>query len=208
MDVTLQWLGHASLLLRGEKKVIVDPWKLQNPETADVALVTHAHFDHCSPEDLRKVVGDATALIAPADAAAQLDMKARPIKPGQTITVAGVVIEAVPAYNVNKKFHPKQNAWVGYVITLGGKRIYVAGDTDRTPEMDGVKADVACLPVGGTYTMTAEEAAGAANAIQPKLAIPIHFGDIVGATSDAEKFRKLCRVPVKVLKPGEIVTLK
>jgi len=203
MKNRIEWLGHATVLIRGERTVMVDPWKVSGGEQVDLVLVTHGHFDHCSPEDVAKVSGPQTEVVAPADAAAKLGEGVKTILPGEAVNVAGVKVEAVPAYNVGKSFHPKDNRWVGYVVTMGGERVYVAGDTDRTAEMDAVKADVALLPVGGTYTMTAEEAAGAADAMGVSLAIPIHFGDVVGSEADARRFEAACNVPVKVLRPGE-----
>jgi len=203
MKNRIEWLGHATVLIRGERTVMVDPWKVSGGERVDLVLVTHGHFDHCSPEDVAKVSGPQTEVVAPADAAAKLGEGVKTILPGEAANVAGVKVEAVPAYNVGKSFHPKDNRWVGYVVTMGGERVYVAGDTDRTAEMDAVKADVALLPVGGTYTMTAEEAAGAADAMGVSLAIPIHFGDVVGSEADARRFEAACNVPVKVLRPGE-----
>lgn len=199
----IKWLGHASILITGQKRIMVDPWKLSRSEPADLVLVTHDHFDHCSPEDIERARGPETVVVGPPDVAAKLGRDAKSITPGETLDVAGVTVEAVAAYNVNKQYHPKSNRWLGYVVTVGGERIYIAGDTDHTPEVDTVKADVALLPIGGTYTMTAEEAAAAANTINPRLAIPVHFGDIVGSESDAKKFESLCKCPVKVLRPGE-----
>jgi len=200
MKNVIQWLGHATILIRGEKTVMVDPWKVP-PSAArpvDLVLVTHDHYDHCSPDDVARVSGPATQVLAPSDAAAKLGPAAQAISPGEVLAVSGVAVEAVPAYNLNKQFHPKVNGWLGYVVTLGGERIYVAGDTDRTPEMDEVKADVAVVPVGGTYTMTAD---AAVNRMKPLTAVPIHFGDIVGSKDDANRFAALCDVPVKILTP-------
>ena len=113
------------------------------------------------------------------------------LSPGEHLTWQGIVIEAVPAYNVGKKFHPQANAWLGYVIEMLGRRYYVAGDTDDNPDVRRVRCHVALLPVGGTYTMTAAEAAGLANAIRPGVAVPTHYGDIVGQSRDAEEFARL-----------------
>ena len=201
MKNVIEWLGHATVLIRGDKNVMVDPWKLKKAEPADLVLVTHDHYDHCSPEDVAKVRGPHTAVVAPPDAAAKLGPAVQSISPGRVMEIAGVTVEATAAYNLKKQFHPKANGWVGFVITLGGERIYIAGDTDRTPEMDAIRADVVLMPVGGTYTMTAEEAAEAVNKINPRLAIPIHFGDIVGTAADAQRFMSLCSVPVKILSP-------
>ena len=201
MKNVIEWLGHATVLIRGDKNVMVDPWKLRKAEPVDLVLVTHDHYDHCSPEDVAKVRGPGTIVVAPPDAAAKLGPGVQPISPGRTLEVAGVTILATAAYNLKKQFHPKANGWVGFVITLGGESIYIAGDTDRTPEMDAIRADVVLMPVGGTYTMTAEEAADAVNKIKPRLAIPIHFGDIVGSAADAQRFKSLCSVPVEILSP-------
>jgi L-ascorbate metabolism protein UlaG (beta-lactamase superfamily) len=122
------------------------------------------------------------------------------IEPGQRIDLGnGVIVEAYPAYNVDKDFHPKANGWVGYVVEVGGRRVYIAGDTDRIPEMKGIRCDVAFLPVGGTYTMTAEQAAAAAKDISPKLAVPMHWGNIVGTRADAERFVELCECEARLM---------
>ena len=205
MKNRIEWLGHATVLIQGEKTVMIDPWKVSSREPVDLVLVTHSHFDHCSPEDVAKVRGPRTEVVAPADAAAKLGAGVKTILPGEALDVAGVRIEAVPAYNIDKAFHPREDRWVGYVVTMGGERVYVAGDTDRTEELSSVKADVAVLPIGGTYTMNAEEAAEAANAMGASLTIPVHFGDVVGSEADARRFEAACDVPVKVLRPGESV---
>jgi L-ascorbate metabolism protein UlaG (beta-lactamase superfamily) len=153
-----------------------------------------------SPEDINRVRKPDTVVIAPPDCVEKLGQGARAIHPGETITVEGVTVEAVPAYNTNKDFHPPANRWVGYVVTVGGMRIYHAGDTDFIPEMRNLRdIDVALLPVGGTYTMTAREAAEAANTIEPGVAVPFHYGSVVGSNSDAEKFQELCQVPSEIL---------
>jgi len=144
----------------------------------------------------------ATIIVAPEACAAKFKGDVRTVKPGDALTIEGVTIEVVPAYNLDKPFHPKESGGVGYIITtVEGTRIYHAGDTDLIPEMDQVRADVALLPVGGTYTMDAVEAARAANKIKPKVAIPMHWGTTVGSRRDAEQFRDLCEVEVKILKP-------
>jgi L-ascorbate metabolism protein UlaG (beta-lactamase superfamily) len=206
--VDVSWLGHDSFRLAAEKVVYIDPWHINRSEKADIILVTHEHYDHLSPDDIAKLRGPATEVVAPASAATKLSGQVHTIAPGQAIAVAGVRVEAVPAYNVNKfrspghPFHPKAEGKVGYIITLGGVRIYHAGDTDLIPEMDSVRCDIALLPVSGTYVMTAEEAAQAADRLAPRLAIPMHYGSIVGSDADAERFKRLTRVPVQILRPG------
>lgn len=197
------WLGHASVRIDGEKTVYIDPWKLaEGQPRADIVLITHSHYDHCSEDDVAQIADGETIIFASADCQGELSQDFRPVAPGQLETVGGVIVETVSAYNLNKEFHPRANDWVGYLLEMGGERIYYAGDTDLIPEMDEIKADIVILPVGGTYTMTAEEAAEAANRIKPGLAIPIHYGDIVGTEKDAEKFKELCRVPVSMLSVG------
>jgi L-ascorbate metabolism protein UlaG (beta-lactamase superfamily) len=196
----VHWLGHASFKLTGEKVVYIDPWQLHDGEPADIILITHGHYDHCSAEDVAKIRRPSTVVVAPVDCADKLPGPVQVVKPGDKLTVAGVKIEAVPAYNIDKTFHPRKENWVGYVVTLNGQRIYHAGDTDHIPEMDSLKVDVALLPAGGKYTMTASEAAAAANAFKPRVAVPMHWGTIVGSDEDAARFRQLSQVPVEILR--------
>lgn len=209
MGLSLKWLGHASFRISDANTVVyIDPWKLKDaPGDADFVLVSHSHHDHYSPEDIKKVVGDKTALIASNDVVVK-EQAGQALMPGLTVELSGIRIQGVPAYNPNKQFHPKSNQWLGFVIEIGGKRIYYAGDTDITEEMKALSdIDVALLPVGGTYTMNASEAAEAAGHIKPELAIPYHWGDIVGGESDAKSFAEKAGCEVKVLKPGEAVSL-
>lgn len=199
---TVHWLGHAAFRLTGEKVIYIDPWQLGEAEPADIILITHDHHDHCSPEDVARIRGPHTTVVAPASCARKLGGDVRVVKPGEQLVVQGVPIETVPAYNINKSFHPRQEGGVGYLVTLSGQRIYHAGDTDDTPELEAVKADVALLPVGGKYTMTAAEAAAAANAMQPGVAVPMHWGTIVGTREDAERFRELCKGTARIMEPG------
>ncbi len=200
------WLGHDSFRLKGEKTVYVDPWKLApNAEKADVILLTHEHYDHFSKDDIASISRADTVVVAPPSAASQLGGKVTTARPGDRLTAAGVAIEVVPAYNTNKKFHPKSAGHVGYIITMNGQRIYHSGDTDLIPEMAKIKADIALLPVSGTYVMTAAEAAEAANTIKPALAIPMHYGDpaVAGSRRDAEEFKRLAKVPVEILEKSK-----
>lgn len=195
----IEWLGHASFKISKDKVIYIDPWKVKAGQVADIILITHEHYDHCSSADVEKLKGAHTVIVTTPDCAEKLSGDVRAIKPGQAIEVEGLRIEAVPAYNVGKPFHPKASGWVGYIVTTGGLRIYHAGDTDVIPEMDRVKADVALLPVGGTYTMGPEEAAQAANTIGPRVAVPMHYGSIVGSARDVRRFKEACQVPVEVL---------
>ena len=192
------WLGHSTIRIDGEKVIYIDPWKLRDPKEADIILISHSHYDHLSPEDVGKIQKNDTVIITTQDCSTGLSGDVRIVKPGNTIRVGEVGIEAVSAYNIDKAFHPKENNWLGFVVTVTGKRIYYCGDTDFIPEMEDISADIMIVPVGGTYTMNAEEAAQAVNMVKPETAIPVHYGDIVGSLEDAEKFRELCEVPVDI----------
>lgn len=210
MGVTLQWLGHASFKICHEDAVIyIDPWKLkESPHDATLVLVSHSHGDHYSAEDIAKVSVPDTKLIASADVVAK-EKAGEAITPGLTIELGDVRIAGVPAYNPNKQFHPKERNWVGFVIEIGSKRIYYAGDTDLMEEMKALKdIDIALLPVGGKYTMNGTEAAEAAKHIEPKLAAPYHWGDIIGSRSDAEDFARLAQCDVNILTAGETISLE
>jgi len=211
--VEITWLGHDGFRIKKDRVVYVDPFKLADkPEAADLVCVTHEHFDHLSVEDLKKVVTAKTTVVTiPACEKAVRELKPKAVRivsAGQTLEVDDVGVEVVPAYNTSKfrspgnPFHPKADGKVGFVLSIGGLRIYHAGDTDHIPEMAQVKGvDVALLPVSGTYVMTADEATKACESIQPKVAIPMHYGSIVGSAADAETFRKAVKGRVEVLKP-------
>ncbi len=209
MSVEIKWLGHASFRIAGQAGVVyIDPWKLEEePHDADVVVVSHSHFDHCSPPDVAKVSTDKTTVIAPADTIEQLS-SAKAVRPGEAVTEAGITVQAVDAYNVAKAFHPKDNNWIGAVITIDGKRIYYAGDTDLIDEMGKLAdVDLALLPVGGTYTLNGTEAAQACKTIGPKAAVPYHWGDIVGSLGDAKGFVSAIECQGHLLQPGESLTL-
>lgn len=198
----ITWLGHASFRIKAPQGIIyIDPWQLKDGEPADLVLITHGHQDHFSPDDLAKIRKADTTVVSVADVTRQLKGDVKTVKVGDKLTVKGVQIEVVPAYNPAKRFHPKAAGCVGYVITAGGRRIYHAGDTDVIPEMADIQTDVALLPAGGTYTMTSSEAAQVANMIKPGVAVPMHWGTVVGSRADAEAFRNKCEVPAAILEP-------
>ena len=202
MTENIHWLGHDTFkITAGEKIIYTDPFKIKRKDKADVILITHEHSDHCSSEDVKKIQGPDTVIVTTPDCAVKLSGNIKKIKPGDKLSVSGIDIEAVPAYNTNKQFHTKDKGWVGYIFTVEGQRIYIAGDTDYIPEMKTFKADIALLPVSGTYVMTAVEAVKAALDIKPKIAIPMHYGTVVGSEDDAKKFAEGLkgRIEVKIL---------
>jgi len=200
------WFRQSAFLWRGDGlTVYIDPWGVTTDHKADVLFITHAHYDHFQPDEIEKVRKRDTKIFAPADVARELSGNVTPVKPGDTIDAGVLKAQAVPAYNTAEErldMHPKKNNWVGYVITLGANTYYHAGDTDHAPELSKVRADVAFLPIGGTYTMDVVEAAEMAKALGPKLAVPMHFGFVVGTPSDADRFAKQADpVKVQILEP-------
>jgi L-ascorbate metabolism protein UlaG (beta-lactamase superfamily) len=199
----ITWLGHDGFLIKGDgKAIVIDPFQVKQCEPADIVLISHEHYDHCSPEDVNKIRKDSTVIVTEAQSATKLSGDVRVVQPGDQLTVSGIPIEAVPSYNTNKSFHPKENGWLGFIVTVEGVRIYHAGDTDRIPERESFQVDIALLPVSGTYVMTAEEAVEAARVMKPKVAIPMHYGAIVGSADDAKRFSEALRGTCKVVVLG------
>ncbi len=206
-SIEIFWLGHDCFRIEGSRVIYTDPYKLVDGKPADIILVSHPHSDHLSPEDLRKLVAKDTVVIAPDSSKEKLqplDLKdVRIVKQGDQLEVKNIEVRAMPMYNVNKfrspgvPFHPK-GFGVGYIFKMDGTTFYHAGDTDLIPEMEGLKVDVMFTPVSGTFTMTADEASQATKKIKPKLAIPMHYGSIVGSRSDADRFSQNagCRVEI------------
>ena len=182
-------LGHDGIRIDGTTVVTIDPFRITAVKPADLILITHEHFDHCSPEDVEKIRKADSVILADAKAAQNLKGDITVVAPGDRLTVKGVEIQVGPAYNTNKDFHPRAAGMLSYVFTLDGVRYYHAGDTDFIPEMKQLDVDVAFLPVSGTYVMTAEEAVQAARAIHPKIAVPMHYAEIVGSDEDAQRFK-------------------
>ena len=200
----IEVLYHSSIRISKNKIIYIDTFKIdKNYNDADIVFITHDHFDHYSEEDIDKVINENTTIIIPEEMLTKILRKG--INKNAVITVEsnkeymvqGIKFETIPAYNTNKTFHPKENDWVGYIITLDGIRYYIAGDTDITEENRKVKCDVAFVPVGGTYTMDFKEAAQLINEIQPKIAVPIHYGSVIGTKQDATDFIKLLHPNIK-----------
>jgi L-ascorbate metabolism protein UlaG (beta-lactamase superfamily) len=211
---SVAWLGHAGFRIEAPgATVYIDPYRVPaGAPKADLILVTHGHYDHFSPQDVERLSHDDTWLIAPAPVAERTAGRVASIAPGEGIEVEhlhGVDVAAVAAYNTSKRdsdgraFHPREAGWVGFDLGIRGERLYHSGDTDVIPEMDAVVGvDVALLPVSGTYVMTVPEAVEAARRIQPRVAVPMHWGSHLGARSDAEAFAELAPVEVRILDPA------
>jgi len=199
----LAWLGHSGFRLSGGRLVYFDPWEAGGP-IADLILITHDHFDHFDLPTVKALSGPRTRIVTEPATAAKL--KAEGFKhltvmaPGDELEIDSVHLQAVPAYNLNKEFHPREKNYLGFVVTMDGLSVYHAGDTDFIPEMNGLKPRVALLPVSGTYVMTAEEAVQAALALSPGVAIPMHFNKIVGDEGMARTFAEALkdRLPVEI----------
>ena len=200
----IEVLYHSSIRIDKEKIIYIDPYHIdKNYNDADIIFITHDHYDHYSEEDIDKVINENTTIIIPDELLTKLLRKGInknaiiTVEPNKNYMVQGIKFETISAYNTNKTFHPKENGWVGYIIIINGIRYYIAGDTDITEENKQVKCDVAFVPVGGTYTMDFKEAASLINEIKPKIAIPIHYGSIVGTEQDAIDFIRLLHPEIK-----------
>ncbi|MBR2284885.1 MAG: MBL fold metallo-hydrolase [Ruminococcus sp.] len=194
---------HSSIRIEDKKIIYVDPFRITGEShDADIILITHSHFDHLSPEDIRKVMKQDTVLVSPKSVteADSLGLTVQKVGTHETFEVGGIKMETVPAYNKLKPFHPKSKGWVGYIInseTHG--RIYVAGDTDITEENRQVQCRIAMLPIGGTYTVDAKQAARLANILRPEYVIPVHYGSVAGKPEDADTFQKYIESGIQVV---------
>lgn len=205
MDIKV--LCHSSIKIESEGKIIYfDPFRIKEDKNdADIIAITHSHYDHFSEEDINKVKNEKTKILVTSDLldrTLELGFKKENITivlPNNLYTVLGIEISTIPAYNTNKKFHPKDNNWVGYLLRLENQVIYISGDTDITEENKKVKCDIALVPIGGTYTMKYDEAAELINIIRPKLVIPTHYAEIVGEKEDAKKFQRLISSSINVI---------
>ena len=204
MIENVEVLCHSSIKIQNKNIIYIDPFKIEkNYNDADLIFITHDHYDHYSEEDIDKVINKDTIIIVPDGLLTKLLKKGIDkdrifeVQPNNEYKINEVSFKTVPAYNINKKFHPKENGWVGYIINLDSTKYYIAGDTDITEENQKVNCDIAFVPVGGTYTMDYIEAVSLVNKIEPKIAIPIHYGSIVGTKQDAANFIKLLNQNIK-----------
>ena len=200
----IEVLYHSSIRIDKEKIIYIDPFKIdKNYNDADIIFITHDHYDHYSEEDIDKVINENTTIIIPEELLTKLLRKGInknaiiTVEPNKNYMVQGIKFETISAYNTNKTFHPKENGWVGYIIIINGIRYYIAGDTDITEENRKVRCDVAFVPVGGIYTMDFKEASSLINEINPKIAVPIHYGSVVGTEQDAIDFVRLLHPEIK-----------
>ena len=198
-------LCHSSIRFSKGNTIYFDPFKIEtNYNDADVIFITHDHYDHYSEEDIGKIVKEDTVIVIPEDLRTKVLKKGWKeeniitVIPNKSYTVKNIEFQTVPAYNINKQFHPKENNWVGYLVNMEGITYYISGDTDITEENKKVKCDVAFVPVGGTYTMDYKEAAELINEIKPKVAVPTHYGSIIGSKKDGAKFAKLVDADIVV----------
>ena len=215
-EIEIKWLGHSGFLIKNSKIIYIDPYNIKDAsEKADLILITHSHYDHCSVADIKKIIKQGTKIILTADCQSKIARFDIPIKidiiePGRELMYNNIKIAALPAYNTDKPFHSKDEGWVGYLIKIGNILIYHAGDTDLIPEMQKLTGYnheknkfIALLPIGGRFTMSVEEAVEAVKLIKPFLAIPMHWGSVVGSEEDAKEFVELCNeagIQTRILK--------
>src|SRR5438093_11802028 len=207
----VEWLGHSGFrIAAGRASIYIDPYRVYGGPRADLILITHGHYDHFSPQDVERLSGSDTVVLAPPPVAERLSGQVRSVAPGDVLEVGRVDVRAIAAYNTSKRdasgalFHPREAGWVGYELRVGGERLYHSGDTDVIPEMDHVAGvDVALLAVSGVYVMTAVEAAEAARRIQPRVAVPMHWGEHLGTRDDAMAFARQAPVEVTIMEKDD-----
>ncbi len=199
--VKIEKLNHSSFLIKGEEKnIIIDPYNIESKSKGDIILITHPHFDHYSPQDIKRVKKKNSIIVMPPMINSK-KIAGNPIKvrPWSELNIGDIWIRAIPSYNLEKNYHPKNSGWLGYVIHIDNKKIYHAGDTDLIEEMKSLgEINYAMLPVSGKYTMNAKDAAKAVKMINPELAIPMHYGELMGGINNADEFHKICSCKVKI----------
>lgn len=206
----LEWLGHSGFRIEAAGACLyIDPYRIDGGSRADAIFITHPHYDHFSPRDIELLTHDRTVLVGPPAVTERLAGRTLSAVPGQTIELEdlrGIEVTALAAYNTSKRdaqgnaFHPREAGWLGYDLNVRGERLYHAGDTDVIPEIDAVAGvDVALLPVSGVYVMTVGEAAEAARRIEPRVAVPMHWGGHIGSREDAEGFARAAPVEVRIM---------
>lgn len=196
MIKNIKWLGHSTIKILENTIIYIDPYNIKEEfNDADIIFITHNHYDHFSKKDIKKCMHKNTKIVVTKDLYEDVlssgfkETDILSVLPNNSYKLGNISFNTIPAYNINKEFHPKENDWVGYIINLNNVKYYIAGDTDLTDESRKVKCDIAFLPVGGTFTMNYKEAAILANEVKPKIAIPIHYGTLVGTKEDALNFK-------------------
>ena len=190
-------IHHASIKFSGNKVIYFDPYKIDEElHDADLIFITHDHYDHYDLDSINKIKKDTTKIILPK--CLEKDDHYLVVEPDKEYEVDGIKFNTVSSYNTNKSFHPKEKKYVGYNIILDGVSYYIMGDTDRTQEAEEVKTDVCFVPIGGTFTMTVDEAIDYINDLKPKVAIPIHYGLIVGDKTFGDTFKDKVDDDIKV----------
>ena len=185
---------QSSIKIILDKIIYFDPYKIEdNKHDADIIFITHNHYDHMDINSINKIKNENTIIIAPQtmkDTIDKIEFKDYIyLNPNENIDIDNINIKTIPAYNIEKSFHPRKNNWLGYIITFNGISYYIAGDTDKTKESESVKCDIALIPIGGYYTMDVEEATELIKIIKPKIVIPTHYGSIVGNIDAGKKLR-------------------
>lgn len=193
MIESIQWLGYGSFLINGPPIIYINPWRVtRSAFHADIILVGHEHYEHCSPADIEKLRGPHTVVIGNEKVASQI-RDCTVLRPMQSITVDRASIKTLPAYTPDKLHHPKEEGGLGFLISLNFYDIYYAGDTGRIPEMDLIHPDIAILPIDGQGTMTVPEAAELVKSMRPRWVLPSNWGSGSSGASqlDAQSFREL-----------------
>lgn len=186
---------QSSIKITLDKTIYSDPFKIDiDYHDADIIFITHSHYDHFDIESINKIKNDETIVVAPSSMKEEVNnIKFKDyifLNPGEEIELSNINIKTIPAYNLEKSFHPRENNWLGYIITNNDISYYIAGDTDKTKESENVKCDIAFIPIGGYYTMDVTDAAALARTINPKVVIPIHYGSIIGNREDGLRLKE------------------